>query len=379
MSAEWPIGRARRTHRGPAWPGRRRETIGSVLANLVPESFFQGIPVESNWLLWVMLFGAIPPLVFGADLAVSGAVRLARSLGMSKVIVGATIVSLGTTSPETFTSVTAALSGEQGAGLALGNAVGSVICNTALVFGLCCVLRPLPMNRFVLYRHGVLKVGSGLLLTATVLILAAVHGSFTGVVLHRWIGVGLLVLLAGYLYISVVWARQHPEILPDEADVQVDPKSAGGVAGVSGLKVLAGLALVIAGSNVMVGSVLELAQNRYGVDPDLLAVTVVAFGTSLPELVTAVTAVRRGHGDLAVGNVIGADILNILFVVGASATAVPLKVPIAFFQLHLPMMMLAMGLMAAFIYTNKTTFKRWQGLPLLGAYVLFLVLQGLRV
>jgi cation:H+ antiporter len=188
-----------------------------------------------------------------------------------------------------------------------------------------------------------------------------------------------LLLLVGYMYLSVRWARAHPELLPEEV---LEGRPAGrpaarkiGTAVAAGmLIVLVSLLLVVAGSTVLVGSVKVLAL-RYGVPSDILAVTIVAFGTSLPEMVTSVTAVLKGHGELAVGNVIGADILNVLFVVGASSLAVPLHVPQTFFFLHLPIMTAALGVMAFYLYfTRGEHFHRWQGLPLLGVYAAYVVL-----
>jgi cation:H+ antiporter len=134
-----------------------------------------------------------------------------------------------------------------------------------------------------------------------------------------------------------------------------------------------GLALVVSGSEVMIGSVTTLCR-RYDVPESVMAVTLVALGTSLPELVTALTAVAKGHPALLVGNVIGADILNVLFVVGASALAVPLRVDAHFFWLDLPFMMTALVLLRVYIWLPGRTFKRWQGVPLLLLYVAFCVM-----
>ena len=182
-----------------------------------------------------------------------------------------------------------------------------------------------------------------------------------------------LVLLVGYMWVSVKWARQHPEALAHMETARA-AGSAGPAVLVSSLGVLAvGLALVLVGSIVLIGSV-EVLARRCNVPRGVLAVTLVAFGTSLPELVTAVTSVIKGHPEIAIGNVNGADILNVLFVVGASATAMPLAVPTTFFYFHLPVMMLALTLMGVYIFTNKATFKRWQGVPLLAIYVGYVVI-----
>jgi len=343
-----------------------------MIADLIPESFLLGLAQESAWALWLLAGGAIAVLVLGADRAVTAAVRLAAVLGMSKIIIGATVVSLGTTSPEAFTSVTAAFQGKPG--LALGNGIGSIICDTALIFGLCCCIKELPLDRFVLNRHGWIQLGAGALLTAVVLLLAALGGGIADVTIPRWVGFAFVALLAGYMVLSVRWARGEPRHLP--ADVKIEQVAAPAEPVPSrvrtslwNLLVLAGgLALVILGSNVLVGSASALCI-KYGVPQSVLAATLVAFGTSLPELVTAIASLIKGHADLLVGNIVGADILNVLFVVGASASATPLKVEREVFLLLLPVMMLVLILLRAFIYVSRDRFRRWQGAVLLAVYV----------
>jgi len=328
------------------------------------DAFFAALAVPGKlWVLWLLAAGAIACLVVGADRAVTGAARLARVLGLSPIVIGATVVSLGTTSPEASVSVTAALRGKPG--LALGNGVGSIICDTALVFGLSCVLTRLPLDRFILRRQGVLKLATGTLLAVTLLLLAVGRGGFTGVVMPRWIGFSFLVLLAVYLYLSVRWARAHPQMVEAPS---VDDGRRPWVRVLWNLVLCGvGLGVVVYSSGVLVGSVTALCK-YYRVPPDVLAVTLVAFGTSVPELATAVASVIKGHPELLIGNVIGADILNVLFVIGASAAAAPLAVPTHFYTLHIPVMMGAIGLMGLWIFTSRDTFHRWQGVPLLLLY-----------
>ncbi|MBN1554393.1 MAG: calcium/sodium antiporter [Phycisphaerae bacterium] len=352
-----------------------------MLAELIPETFF--IQAGDHWQgwLWLMAAGAIVLLVFGADRAVSAAVRMAAALGMSTVIIGATVVSLGTTAPETATSVSAAFAGKPG--LALGNGVGSIICNMSLIFGLSCCLTRLPKDRFILRRHGWLQLGSGVLLSAVVGVLALVHGGWEGVLLPRWIGAIFLALLCLYMYLSVRWAKQHPDIIPSEAQEAAARAGHGPKEVLRDLLFLAvGLAVVVFGAQVMVGSASQICL-RYGVPPDVLAVTLVAFGTSLPEFVTAIASILKGHPDLLVGNIIGANILNVLFVIGASATAVPLRVPKPFFYLHLPVMLAALVLFRLYVSRKTDRFERRQGVPLLvlfgGYYAALFVLVGMGV
>ena len=342
-----------------------------IIADIIPKEFFD----QHSMLLLLFVAVSISFLVFGADRAVMAAVRLAKAIGMSTVIIGATVVSLGTTSPEAFVSVTAAIKGN--GGLALGNGVGSIICDTALIFGLCCCIVRLPKDRFILRRHGWLQLGSGVLLAAVLLVLAWINGGFVGVVIPRFLGVIFLVLLVGYMWISVRWARQHPIELSEEEQKAADAPTGPAIVARSVIELIIGLGLVLVGSNVLIGSV-EVLAIRGGVPPNILAVTLVAFGTSLPELVTGLTSIVKGHPELLIGNVIGADILNVLFVVGASAAAVPLNVPIEFYYLHIPVMLLALVLLRTFIWAKGPTFGRRQGIWLLllflGYYAIMLTM-----
>ena len=347
-----------------------------MLADIIPRTFFQ--PPQSDIVLWLLCVAAIAMLVSGADRAVTAAVRLARAMGMSTVIIGATVVSLGTTSPEAFTSVTAAFRGQPG--LALGNGVGSIIIDTALIFGLCCCITRLGKDRFVLHRHGWLQLAAGVLLAVTLALLAWANGGFVGVVIPRWVGLTFVAGLVGYLWVSVRWARRHPRIPGAEAGGGEGARATAGSVVVP-LGVLAfGLAMVLVGSDIMVSSAGELCL-RYGVPQSVLAVTLVAFGTSLPELTTAIASIVKGHTELLVGNVIGADILNVLFVIGASAAAVPLKVPVEFYYLHVPVMLVGLVLMRLFIFADGGAFRRRHGAALLavfgGYYAALLVLVRL--
>jgi cation:H+ antiporter len=350
-----------------------------MLANLIPDAFFE----QADALLWLYTAGSIVCLVLGADRAVTGGARLAATLGVSKVIIGATVVSLGTTSPEAFVSVLAAVQGKPD--LALGNAVGSIICNTALILGLSLLLARLPLDRFVLNRHGWLKLGAAVLLVVVAVTMAVVAGGIEGATVPRAAGVVFLVLLAAYMVISVRWARRHPQpvTLPEEVDLPEEgakPAKRRHPAWAVGWNLflcVAGLGLVAAASQVLIGSVSTICT-RHGVPPDILAVIVVAFGTSLPELVTAIASIAKGHPEVLVGNVIGADVLNVLFVVGASASAAgPLEVAPFFFYLHFPVMLLAVGLVRVYIWTSGTQFKRWHGLPLLGLFVAYYTVLAL--
>jgi len=240
-----------------------------------------------------------------------------------------------------------------------------------MIFGLCCCLARVPLDRFMLNRHGWLQFGAGALLVAIVAAGAAVGGGIQNVTIPRAVGVGLLALLVVYMYLSFRWARSHPELIPPEAAAEI-PKGHTSAAVALTLAVLAGgLAIIILSSDVLIGVVEELG-NRYAMPDHVIAATLVAFGTSLPELATGLAAIRRGHPELMVGNIVGADILNVLFVTGASAAAAPLKVEPLFFTLHLPIMMISLILLRVYIFTGGKSFKRWQGLPLLALYCYYI-------
>jgi len=349
------------------------------MEHLIPPAWFVGMPW---WLLLLIAAAALVVLSRGADWLVQGASTLAVRLGIPKIIIGATIVSLGTTTPEAAVSVMAAWRGE--AGLALGNAVGSIIADTALIFGLGCLLVALPADRFVLQRQGWVQFGAGALLAVLCYGAFVMHGDEAA--LPRWAGVLLVVLLVVYMAFSVRWARQHsvgePFIVPDEIAEQ--EQQARGLPMILTLAVI-GLVLIIFGSHVLIVSVSELAT-QVGVPKVMIAATLVALGTSLPELVVGLTAIRRGHPELLVGNVIGADILNVLFVVGAAAVASPLPVVEAhpspamarvFLYLHLPVMLGVLLLFRVFIFSavRRGSFRRWYGYPLLAIYVGYVLLQ----
>ena len=305
----------------------------------------------------------------GADWMIDGVVDLARRTGMPKIVIGATVVSLGTTLPEAFVSVMAAYMGNPG--LALGNGVGSIIADTGLIFGLTCVLAAVPVNRFILNRTGWVQVGS-----ATLLVVIAV-GSLLMTpdgqepMLERWVGFFFLALLAAYLYITYRWAKQGGEASGNSGEVA---EAALMSLTRSWSMVVGGLVLVILGARVLVPAASEIAQ-RLGVPDDVIAATMVAFGTSLPELMTAIAAVRKGHPEITVGNIVGADVLNVLFVIGAAAVAAPLAIPANFYYFHFPAMLIILFSFRVFISMNKNTFHRWQGVWLLGVYGVYVVLQ----
>jgi len=305
-------------------------------------------------------------LTKGADWMIDGVVSLAGRTGLPKIVIGATIISLGTTTPEAVVSVMAAWMGNPG--LALGNGVGSIIADTGLIFGLTCLLAPVPMNRYILNRTGWVQVGAATLLVGIAVSLLVVSPGEP--ILSRWVGGTFLLLLAGYMYVSYRWARSGKA--KDTANAEVfEPMDLGK----SLAMLLGGLTLVVVGARVLVPAAAEIAA-RIGVPDDVIAATMVAFGTSLPELVTAISSVRKGHPEITVGNIVGADVLNCLFVVGAAAAARPLVVSPNFFTFHFPTMLIILYSFRVFIFMNRDgRFRKWQGGWLVAVYAVYIFLQ----
>lgn len=326
---------------------------------------------QAGWLLAVEILAILAVLGKAADWLVGEAVVLSERSGLPKVIIGATVVSLGTTAPEAAVSVLAALQGKPG--LALGNAVGSVICDTGLILGLACLIKPLKMPRAIVNRQGWLQFAAGWLLVAACWPWATGDNPFqVGGNLPQMFGFVLLVLLIGYLALSVRWAKSSGGATELE-EFETDAAAPMGL--VIG-KLIAAIALVVGASHFLIPAIQEAAI-RMGVPEGIVAATLVAFGTSLPELVTAITAARRDHGDLAIGNIIGADILNVLFVAGASAAVTPsgLVASPDFFRVLLPGMLLVLVVFRVGVSLSGERMQRKFGAILLAVYLAVMVLS----
>lgn len=330
----------------------------------------QGLPLIA--LLGIIVV-SIAILAKGADLLVDQAVVLSARWGVPKMLIGATVVSLGTTLPETAVSVVAALAGTPG--LALGNAVGSIICDTGLILGIATLVAPLTLNPRVVNRQGWIQLGSAVMLVAVSIPFVDPSTLLTkGGRIPQFVGWIFLMILLAYIILSIRWARKGISAVeePESADAQ-QQKSA-----VAAVLLVLGILLVVGGSEILIPAVREAAL-RMRIPESVIGATLVAFGTSLPELVTAVTSARKGHGDLAVGNIIGADILNVLFVVGsaASVTAGGLAVHPNFYYLLFPIMLLVLIVFRIGIAASRDTMKRPFGAVLLGLYLVVTIVSYL--
>jgi len=307
----------------------------------------------------------------GADWLVDEAVILSTRWGLGKAVIGATIVSIGTTTPEAAVSVLSAIQGKPG--LALGNAVGSIICDTGLILGLASLIAPLPLNRELASRLSNVQVGAGILLVVSCFPWTSPAKVFMdGGRLHQLIGVVFVILLGLYIYQSIRWASATGANADSDETTETEEASAVGTL----MKLIGSIAIIVISAQILIPSVSIIAE-RIGVPQHIISATLVAFGTSLPELVTAITAVRRGHGELAVGNIIGADILNVLFVAGVSAAATSegLKAEVQFFQFLFPAMLFILIVFRCGIFVSGDQLKRPFGVVLVATWILVTILS----
>lgn len=304
-------------------------------------------------------------LIKGGDRFVDGATALARRFRLPEILIGSTIVSIGTTLPEVMVSTTSALSGH--GEMAYGNTIGSVICNTALIAALSAAVRPGPAD------------GKSLRLPAALFTAAAVAFgavAYTTGQFSRAVGLGLLGLFLVYLILSVRKMRTAPapEAAPAEPPAPLWRTLLG---------LVAGAAAIAWGADLLVDNGTRLAE-ALGVPEAVIALTFVALGTSLPELVTAVTALAKGHSALSLGNVIGANLLNLVLVTGTAATLAPFPLPQdgtlfgvnRSLALDLPVMA-AVSLVLILPVLLRGRLYRAQGILLLAVYGAFCVVQFL--
>ncbi len=334
------------------------------IVNMIPNSTFGMI------VLFAIIAVSLATLGKGADILVDEAVTLSYKWGVPKMLIGATIVSLGTTLPEVTVSVVSALQGSPD--LALGNAVGSIICDTGLILGVAALINPLPFKKEVVNRQSWLQFGAGILLVLPAFIFGNGLKAFSqGGRIPQFVGWIFLVILVFYIFNTIRLAKKG-KADDCEEDLEVDKSSTIMVF----VKLFIGIFLVILSSKILIPTVQETAIRLY-IPETIIAATLVAFGTSLPELITAVTATRKGHGDLAIGNILGADILNVLFVVGAAASVTKggLFVDVNFFKLLFPAMLFVLLVCKLAIEFSKEKLNRVVGFILLSAYLLVTILS----
>ncbi len=307
-------------------------------------------------------------LIYGGDWFVDGATGIAKRFRLPDIVVGATVVSIGTTLPEVMVSTPGAL---QGTGaMAYGNAIGSIICNTALIAAISITCNPGPVNVKSMKTPVLFFFGSAALYCFASYIL----GEFP-----RWMGFVMLGIFVVYTILTVRNGMRNPDAVEEEENEEGKERQLWQEL----LMLVAGAAVIAIGADLLVehGQIIAL---KLGVPETVVALLFVALGTSLPELVTTITSLRSGHASLGVGNVIGANVFNLVLVSGVAVSLAPFPVPMENELLNtglnmslvfeIPVMLGVMSLMTIPALMHKKL-SRWQGLALLGIYAAFCVCQ----
>ena len=318
-------------------------------------------------LTFVFLVFGVAILVVGAESLVRGAARLAARTGMSNVVIGLTVVAFGTSAPELAVSVGDVLGGgEQAGSLAIGNVVGSNIANILLALGLAAAFG----GALVVARR-IVRIDVPIMIGVSIVFLLLVLDEQLG----RAEGIGLTIGLVAYITWTV-WAatREDAESEPIELEVDLDPEELERhtVWGDVGYVAL-GLVMLVLGSQALVDSATDIAT-ELGVSDLVIGLTIVAVGTSLPEVATSVIAAIRGQRDLAVGNAVGSNLFNILAVLGITAVVSPNPLPVAqsAIQVDIPIM-IAVAIACLPIFANGHVLERWEGALFFALYVGYII------
>lgn len=289
-------------------------------------------------------------LVKGADWFVDGASAIAEKLRIPPLIIGLTIVAMGTSAPEAAVSISAALKGN--ADITIGNIVGSNILNILIILGLSAAIAPLAVEQSTIRRDMPFLLGISLLL-----IVQGWDGSIT-----RFDGLIMMILFTAYLIFLLVRARRQPQqdsINAGQRSLWQIPLTA------------IGLTAIVIGSNLAVDAACTIAR-LLGISERLIGLTIVALGTSLPELFTSVIAARKGNADIAIGNIVVSNVFNILFVVGLSAVIVPVPFAAAFrFD---SVVSIAAAVFLLICCARSSSLKRWHGIFMLAGYLAYFMI-----
>ena len=299
----------------------------------------------------LLVLGGLALLVLGGDLLVKGAVNLALRLGITPLVVGLTVVAFGTSAPELLVSLSAALGGSSG--IALGNVVGSNIANVLVILGFTALVSVVTTKGHDLRESWAMMMGASVLLIG----LAA-----TGRI-GMWGGIVLLLAL-----VAVLWRQLSTGRVDDSDEIE------GAEPGARGLRIAiwlgAGLVLLPLGANLLVNGATQIAQD-FGISDTVIGLTLVAVGTSLPELAASVAAALKGRADMALGNVVGSNIFNILAILGITSIVTPLPIPPEMLRLDLWVMLATSALLAPFLFRGIALTRPVGGALLAGyaAYV----------
>jgi cation:H+ antiporter len=324
----------------------------------------QKIGESKMWMIGLLLVGGLVTLVIGAEILVRGASRLAAALGISPLVIGLTIVAFGTSSPEMAVSVQSALSGQ--VDIAVGNVVGSNIFNILFILGLSAVIVPLVVAQQLVRLDVPLMIGVSVLVWVL---------SLNGFI-EQWEGIVLFAGIIAYTVFLIVQSRREKDkAVEAEYATEYAPHEprTGPRMLLNGVMAVGGLVLLVFGARWFVDGAVELARGL-GMSELIIGLTIVAAGTSMPEVATSIVAAVRGERDIAVGNVVGSNIFNILAVLGLTAIVSPTSVPVASGMLTIDMpFMIAVAVACLPIFLTGHTIARWEGVVFLGYYVAYTV------
>ncbi|WP_316636630.1 calcium/sodium antiporter [uncultured Ruminococcus sp.] len=318
----------------------------------------------------VLLIAGFVALIKGADLFVDGSSSLAAIFKVPSIIIGLTIVAMGTSAPELAVSTSAAINGSNE--IAVSNVVGSNLFNLLMVLGICALIKPLPLDNVIKKRDFPFSIiitialfvalGVGVLKSTE---FATVKMGDNVTTLERWMGIALIAIFVVYIIVLIRSALKNKT--EGEAVKQMSPLK-------SVLFVLIGIALIVAGGHFVVESAKYIAA-AFGMSETLIGLTIVAVGTSLPELVTSVVASRKGENGLAVGNVVGSNIFNILLILGVSGTIHPIRVN---FASMIDIAILIAVSILVFIFALRNKINRPQGAVMILIYIATMVFAIVR-
>ena len=317
----------------------------------------------------VLFIAGIVLLITGAELLVRGASRLAVAIGITPLVIGLTVVAFGTGSPELAVAVQASMSGQTD--ITVGNVVGSNIFNVLFILGISAVVAPLIVSQQLVRLDVPLMI-----IVSLAMLVMALDGEYT-----RLDGALLFAGGIGYTWLLIRISRRETAKVHSEYEKAygAPPSPDVGRWPMHVLLIIIGLALLIVGSDWLVGGAIEIARGL-GVSPLIISLTIIAAGTSLPEVATSIVAGLRGERDIAVGNVVGSNLFNILVVLGASAmiSPMPIHVPLPAVNFDIPVM-LAAAMLCLPIFFVRYRIGRWEGALFLSYYVfytLYLILKS---
>lgn len=300
-------------------------------------------------------------LLFAADYLVRGAVALARLSGVSPLIIGLTIIAVGTSVPEFVTALSAALSGASD--MAVGNVVGSNIVNMLLILGIAAMIRPINVSVKIIARDAMMVVGATALFVAI-----GVTGGF-----NKWQGALLLFCLIGYLYMTYKAEQRENNKQALHAREAEDVGGVPGLPWVAFVFLAGGLAGIVIGAKLLVSGGLGIAE-AFDVSRTIVGLTLIAIGTSLPELAIVIVASWRGHSDIALGNVLGSNIFNLLGITGGVAMITPLGMPIEIMNFDI-WVLLGVTILLLPLMITENKISRPEGRLLAGLYIVYLAAQ----